>query len=74
MTTPDARATFLEALECPNDPSIDECMDGFQRLPSELLPEILRHLEWRQAELFRTCLVCKRWDQVCRPVRIRRNL
>jgi len=68
MTTAAARATFLAALECPSEPSNDECMDGFQQLPSELLPEILRHLKWRSGELFRTCLVCKRWDQVSRPV------
>lgn len=45
-------------------------MDGFHRLPPELLPVILGHLRFRQNELARASLVCREWAAAAKPVRL----
>ena len=44
-------------------------MISFSLLPHELLPEILGHFRYRQADLARTSLVCREWASVSKPVR-----
>lgn len=43
-------------------------LDAFERLPQELLPEILGHLRWRQGELAQCALVCREWYRAATPV------
>lgn len=62
-------ATFLQALDdIASTPVPLKTMESFAKLPQELLPEILGHLRWRQAELARTALVCRAWAAVSKPV------
>jgi hypothetical protein len=69
-----ARLSLFEALLDTATSTVDASTAGMSqislhdKLPIELLPEILRHLRYRQGELARTCLVCKEWARVSKPV------
>lgn len=73
LASHEARSSFLQALE---DTAIMNSAHAYPAgqvtlhdvLPAELLPEILRHLRYRQGELARTSLVCKQWYAVSKPV------
>ena len=74
---PKSRNCYIEALEesvkdaATGDRASDpiDVMDGFHRLPPELLPCILEHLRYRQGELARVSLVCREWARIAKPVR-----
>lgn len=72
LASHEARQSFLQALEETTMPQTDELkvpsISLHDTLPLELLPLILSHLRYRQDELARTCLVCKRWYAESKPV------
>lgn len=76
LSTRDARSAFLDALEATIEPgdTEDAVMPAgpslHDILPIELIEQILGHFRYRQGELARTCLVCKEWERISKPVSI----